>query len=636
MLAENVIKELQQCQEGIKGYYFYALVNFYTSLCSLAIYEDKNKKQRKKILKRVKKNQKQMKIWIKHCPDNFQNKYDLVEAEKFRVLGKKEIAKDYYDKAIKSANENNFSSEDAISWEAAGRFYLETQNELLAKTCFQNAYKAYQIWGAFAKLKQLKDKYPEFISERSNKKSSLDVSTISSSSSTKITETSHFDLTSIVKAGQSLSGEVKLEKLLKSMLMIIMENAGATYALIIINDNKKFTIEAEHNIQENETKVLQGENIENSKKLPQSIIKYVIRSQKAIVLNNASEDQTYNTDEYIKLNKAKSVLCQPVIHKSKLTAVLYLENNVSTNTFTPERLDVINMLSSQIAISIENALLYDNLEQKVKDRTAKVVEQNKAIKSSINYAKTIQNAILPFKTSIDEYLETFILYRPKDIVSGDFYWFTHVPEKNGYSAKTFIAAIDCTGHGVPGAFMSMIGTQLLNKIVNEDKITNPAKILSLLNDGVITSLKQKETNNSDGMDVCFCRIEQAEKTKLIFSGAKRDLTYYNADKDCLELIKGERKSIGGVESKRSEAEFKNIELNLSKGDILYLTTDGFVDQNNIERKRIGHKGLIKILEENLEKPLNVQKEILEKALDKWQKGTKQRDDITVVGIKIKK
>ena len=220
------------------------------------------------------------------------------------------------------------------------------------------------------------------------------------------------------------------------------------------------------------------------------------------------------------------------------------------------------------------------------------------------------------------------MFRPKDIVSGDFYKYSYI---GGYH---FIIVVDCTGHGVPGAFMSMIGNSLLNEIINEKQIYEPAEILTQLNKGVISALNQEHTDNRDGMDVCLCRIEKGENTKILFSGAKRDLIYYKASNNSLEFLKGERKSIGGNLSVRNLQKFTNQELNLSQGDVLYLTTDGFIDQNDKKRKRFGSKKFNNLLKDNAEKPLNEQKIILENALDEWQQGVEQRDDITVLGIKI--
>ncbi len=257
------------------------------------------------------------------------------------------------------------------------------------------------------------------------------------------------------------------------------------------------------------------------------------------------------------------------------------------------------------------------------------------INSSLLYAQTIQQAILPQNLYIKELFNFFLIYKAKDIVSGDFYWMTVLPKKDEYTEKTFIAVVDCTGHGVPGAFMSMIGNSLLNQIVNEKKTVKPNKILKTMDIGINYALNQDSTDNSDGMDICFCVLEKVdnEKTRVIFAGAKRPLFYNIKGTDKISIIKGDRKSIGGYKG-RQPIDFTNHEIILNKGDRLYLTTDGYIDQNNPERKRFGTRRFVKLLESILAEPLDIQKAILTNELKKYQDNSDQRDDITVFAFEI--
>lgn len=258
--------------------------------------------------------------------------------------------------------------------------------------------------------------------------------------------------------------------------------------------------------------------------------------------------------------------------------------------------------------------------------------QHEAIKSSITYALTIQTAILPPQDLMDKDFENFIIYKPKDIVSGDFYYYTNLND-NENSVK-MIGVIDCTGHGVPGAFMSMIGSRLLNEIIIEKKITDPMYVLDFLNMGVKMALRQDVSENEDGMDVCLCRIEENEKEKfkITFCGAKLPLFYYKMKDKSMHNQKGTRKGIGG--SYFDHLSFHNEEVFLEKGDLMYLASDGFADQNNWERKRFGTKKLLQILESSAHKPIIEQQEVLENELKDYQKEQKQRDDITLIGIKL--
>ncbi len=275
-------------------------------------------------------------------------------------------------------------------------------------------------------------------------------------------------------------------------------------------------------------------------------------------------------------------------------------------------------------------LLYRKInaqKNKIEEQRDVLELQNKKINSSIQYAQNIQRAILPVKNQIKNLFDSFIIYRPKDIVSGDFYWFARLKD------KAFLAAVDCTGHGVPGAFMSMIGNSSLNEIVLEKQETEPSKILSLLNERIIESLRQDETENNDGMDVCFISIDLKSK-EIAFSGAKRPLFIYNKKTSILDEIKGDRISIGGAKNNKKGEAFNNHIIKAETGDILYLSSDGLTDQNNPERKRFGSSKLKEIIVENISEPMEVQKEVIEKELNEFQKDEEQRDDITLIGIKI--
>lgn len=279
------------------------------------------------------------------------------------------------------------------------------------------------------------------------------------------------------------------------------------------------------------------------------------------------------------------------------------------------------------------------LEQNVKERTIEINNQkeklhliaenlenkNRYLISGLNYAKTIQEAILPSERIISEtFPNHFIFFSPKDVVSGDFYWFAKVEN------KIFIAVVDCTGHGVPGAFMSIVGASLLNKIIKELKIVDPIAIFERFNTEVIETLKQGEDKNNDGMDVCFCLLEeQAEETKLTYIGARRPLFLYQ-NKELIE-IKGTRKSIAGTQNKKK---FTQKEFVLQKEDVIYLSSDGYIDQGNGGTQRFGTPRLKKLLQEIAPLSVNEQKRIVQETLLEYQENTPQRDDIALIGIRI--
>ncbi len=253
--------------------------------------------------------------------------------------------------------------------------------------------------------------------------------------------------------------------------------------------------------------------------------------------------------------------------------------------------------------------------------------KNKDITSSIEYAKRIQTAMLPLEDTIRKYLpEHFILFRPRDIVSGDFYWFAY---KDG---KIIIAAVDCTGHGVPGAFMSMIGAEILNTIVLTNGVTDAAEILNLQNQYIRTALKQDTTDNQDGMDMALCVID-IENKKLEFAGAKNPLIYIDKNHE-LHKIRGDRQSIGGYQY-TPIVSFKKYIVEIESPMWFYIFSDGFQDQFGGDPPM---KFLTKRFYELLHKihtlPMEEQKQVLERTIEDWMKNSTQTDDILVIGFKL--
>lgn len=276
------------------------------------------------------------------------------------------------------------------------------------------------------------------------------------------------------------------------------------------------------------------------------------------------------------------------------------------------------------AIKRENKIL----EQKVEERTKELAEKNRDITSSIEYAKRIQEAILPSKELIyDSLKNAFILYKPKDIVSGDFYWFGI---KNGYK---IMAVVDCTGHGVPGAFMSMIGHNLLNQIVQEKAITDPGEILNNLHKGIQEALKQgqNQVNTNDGMDVSLVAIHH-EKNEVKWAGAFRPLVIIRAN-GTLEKLDGNKFPVGGAQLNVDRV-FTTHTISVSKNDSIYMSSDGYADQFGGEK---GKKFMVKKFNEILcnihLQDMNGQKNRLENEIEQWRGHHEQVDDVLVAGIR---
>ncbi|WPO34319.1 two-component regulator propeller domain-containing protein [Flammeovirgaceae bacterium SG7u.111] len=297
-----------------------------------------------------------------------------------------------------------------------------------------------------------------------------------------------------------------------------------------------------------------------------------------------------------------------------------------------ERTSELQEANDEIQVQNEEmAQQAEELEQQrdyLQEANESISQKNEMITASINYAQRIQQAILPLEEELArQFSDHFVLFRPRDVVSGDFYW---MHEGDGV---TYIAVVDCTGHGVPGAFMSMIGSSLLNRIVGEMRVTDPKEILAHLHHNIVKALRQETSRNRDGMDMGLCAIYKNKgHQKVVFAGAKSFL-FVQYPTAPLEVFESSRMSVGG--SKTEKTSFRAEEFSFEEGTVLYLTTDGYIDQHRaLDRRRLGRKRLKEQLEVVKGLALLDQKVYLEKYLDEYMGDEPQRDDIAMIGIKL--
>ena len=351
----------------VSGHFSNAAHNFYHSLILLGLLKHTSKGSNN--LKEIKSNQKEMKLWADHCPENFLHKYLLIEAELKGHEGAIWEASALYDRAIEQAAKNQFDHEEALANELAAKFYLTNSREKMAKVYLLEARNVYRKWGALAKVNHLEKTYPQHLVETSFDPMMTIAATmthdLSGSSGTK-----SLDFRTVIKAAQSISGELELESLLGNLIEIVIENAGAQKGLLLLERNGQFFIEAEGSVHYGKGKVSGSISLEEAGKkgrLPLSIINYVRRTKESLLLEDAGDSRQFGGDTYVQANRPKSILTLPIIEKGQLIGILYLENNLISNAFKADRLEVMQILSSQSAISLQNSRLYEELKTALKE-----------------------------------------------------------------------------------------------------------------------------------------------------------------------------------------------------------------------------------------------------------------------------
>ena len=359
--------------------------HFYYSLAILAVVNELSAEEKPKYLEILERNRKLIKIWSENCEANFLHKHLLIEAEVAKIEGYTDRAITFYDLAIASAHKYKFIQNEALGNELASKFWLAKDQEEIAKLYLKKAHYGYQLWGAKAKVEDLEKKYPQLLTKSTVTTHQTDTQTTTINRTTSSPSGETLDLATVIKASQAISGEIVLDKLLTNLMKILIENAGAQVGYLILETAGKLLIEASGEVDSDDINVLQSIPIDSvveqgRELLPVSIINYVARTSESVVLNNAKNEGNFTNDPYIKQHQPKSILCVPLLNQGKLTSIIYLENNLTTGAFTPDRLELIKILSSSAAISIENARLYGDLaeanrtlETKVEERTTELV-----------------------------------------------------------------------------------------------------------------------------------------------------------------------------------------------------------------------------------------------------------------------
>ncbi|MEG4347558.1 AAA family ATPase, partial [Microcoleus sp. A003_D6] len=377
--AFDYIAQSKSYLMAVSGLVFIPIFHFYAALTHLALFPTQPELEQAEMLAVATTHQTVLHQCAQNAPMNHQHKWYLVEAEKYRVLGNKAEAIEHYDRAISGAKANEYINEEALANELAAKFYLNWGKEKVAASYMQEAYYCYSRWGAKAKTDDLETRYPDLLrpilqqsdpsvtmfgtlSTIASPNYSLHSSTHKSSSSSSINTT--LDFAAILKASQALARTIQLEDLLYQLTQIILQNSGGDRcALILPSENEVWEVRAI--ATPTETK-LYSEPLENNPNLPVKLIQYVKNTHKVVVIDDLETDLPVIGD-YLTLQQPKSVLCLPVLNQGNLVGILYLNNRLTSGVFTRDRIIILDFLCSQVAISLENARLYNQVQQTLTD-----------------------------------------------------------------------------------------------------------------------------------------------------------------------------------------------------------------------------------------------------------------------------
>jgi len=296
----------------------------------------------------------QLQEWAENCPDNFANRAALVGAEIARLEGRELEAERLYQQAIESAHANGFIQNEGLAYELAARFYAARGFEAFADVYVRNARHCYMRWGADGKVRQLDQQHPELRQEQP----------VASSKSVIAAPVEHLDLATVIKVSQAVSAEMVVEKLIEKLMRAAIEHAGAVRGLLIVPRGDELHTHAVATTSGEDVSVQLPDGAQTGAALPESLVRYVMRTQEIVILDDASSRNPFSADPYIVQHHARSILCLALISRGKLIGILYLENNLTPHVFSPDRVTVLKVLASQAAISLENAQLYCDVENR--------------------------------------------------------------------------------------------------------------------------------------------------------------------------------------------------------------------------------------------------------------------------------
>jgi predicted ATPase/serine phosphatase RsbU (regulator of sigma subunit) len=590
-----------------------SIYHFFYALSISAVYDGSSDEVKKELLEKLNSIKIQIELWSKNCPDNYLNKYLIVQAEMLRIEKNDFSAMKFYDDAVRASKKFGFLHEEAIANELAGRYYLSREMDKIASMYLIEARYCYARWGAVVKVRRLEEEFETIYEQlilKGNDGSGENADTMTGFG----LDSSSLDMKAIIRSLQSISSEIMMDSLMEKIMKIIFENAGAQRGYLVLLKDDGYYVEYGGEYDKVISKVVKSVPVDQGGILSSSIVRYCAKINEYLVLDNASEEGVFVNDPYIMKNKPKSILCLPVINQTRFIGLIYLENNSATKAFTKNHIDVLKILTSQAAISLENSRMLDIL-----------IEKNR-LEQEMKIAERIQTGLIVSPPEND-FFELAALMKPAIEVGGDYY--DIITDKFG---NLWFTVGDVSGHGLTAGLIMMMAQTALNTIINESGNVSPKEILVSLNRMLFNNVRQrlKETHF-----MTMILLKYSGNGKILCSGSHLDVVMYRIKTGKCERIRSEGLFLSIVPD--ISEKISNIEFGIETGDIMVLYTDGIIESGKSGDKRdmYGMENLCRIIEKNASKDAGSIKDAIFEDVLRWS-GKIVDDDMTVIVARRKK
>lgn len=590
------------------GMFFHGENALYRTLAAIDLARSKSGEQRAKLLERIQAEVQTLQRWAQAAPENHAHRLALVQAELANLQEQQAEAIDLYGRAIQLAQEHGFMNQEALANELAARFHWSKKRTTVARAYLTDATNAYSRWGADAKVKALRTQYASLLDQSGLTPMGSAVSigmiekmgqlgtTITQDSAASTTQPhGQLDLATAIRATEAIATELVVDRLWERLMRTLLENAGAQRGCLVLERAGVLQIEA--TIEPNAVRLGLAAKLDDGQEAPPSLIQFVARTAEPVVLADATRDPRFRNDPYLIRVRPKSVLCLPMLQRGKLAGVLYLENNVARDAFSPARTELLQFLATQAAVAFENAKLYseltaatdelrqsnERLENDVAQRTAELRRTVADLWSEMDLARKIQTVLLPKQVRLSHY-DVAASMVPTDSVGGDYYDMIETGERD------WLLIGDVSGHGVTAGLIMMMIQTAVRAIVLGTPATldtlSPARVLARVNGAVHENLQRVSADQY--MTITALELGQG---RVRYSGLHQDILVYRVASDTVERYETRGMWLGITED--ITPLMHDDQIDLAPGDTMLLFSDGISEYFVEGKQMLGVEGLAK-------------------------------------------